>query len=130
MQTVYRQFLKFVLVGTSNTLIDFAIYTALTRLSVFWFNHKIGAAAIGFLIATVNSYIWNKYWTFKNKSDQHHIQSIKFFIVGVAGLGFNVVIFWLLLPLGWYDLFVKGIAIVIILFWNFTINRIWTFAER
>lgn len=129
MQTVYRQFIKFAIVGTSNTAIDFAIYTALTRLSAYWFNHKIGAAALAFVMATINSYVWNKYWTFKNTSDKHHIQLIKFVTVGAIGLLFNVLIFWLLLPLGWYDLGVKGLAIILVLFWNFTINKLWTFAE-
>lgn len=129
MRTVYRQFIKFAIVGTSNTAIDFAIYTALTRLSFFWFNHKIEAAAFGFIIATANSYFWNKYWTFKNVNTNYHVQLIKFLIVGLCGLGLNIFIFWLLLPLGWYDLFVKCIAIIFVLFWNFTINKLWTFAE-
>ncbi len=130
MKLMYRQFIKFAIVGTSNTAIDFLIYAALTRLWEYWFDHKILASTIAFIIATVNSYSWNKYWTFRNKNQDHRVLFAKFFVVSSIGLGINVGIFSMLLPSGMNDIMIKILAIVVVLFWNFLANKFWTFAEK
>ncbi len=130
MNLVYRQFIKFAIVGVINTGIDFFSYIALTRLSDFWFEHKIGATAVSFLLAVVNSYLMNKYWTFNNHSKNHHNQFSKFFVVSAMGLGMNVLFFNLLLPLEINDIVIKVIVVGIVLFWNFLANKFWTFADK
>lgn len=65
---VFEQFGKFAAVGTLNTLLDLGVLNLL----IFVFNISSGAyysgfKAISFLIATTNSYFWNKFWTFQSK---------------------------------------------------------------
>ncbi len=86
------QFARFVAVGFLNTAIDFGILNVLNMLtgvsSGFW----VAVLNVpGFLIAVVNSYLWNKLWVFQ---DRHEGESLfhdfpKFFAVIVSGLIIN-----------------------------------------
>ena len=90
---------RFFWVGTLNTFIDLGVVYFLIGItniakgplySVF--------AAISFLIATTNSYFWNKYWTFSASAQGYGGQGKKvsgkefgkFFIITTIGLGINV----------------------------------------
>jgi len=113
-----------------NTVIDFLVYTGLTRVFLFWDEHKVLAACLAFIIANINSYVLNKYWTFTNKEKDHRIQYTKFLAVSLVGLGLNLLIFYSLIEFGLYDLIAKIAPIPIILLWNFVINKIWTFKKK
>jgi putative flippase GtrA len=60
---------KFVLVGALNTFIDLGVLNILIWISGVasgvWYSVFKG---ISFLIATTNSYFWNKHWTFENRA--------------------------------------------------------------
>ncbi len=83
---------KFALTGALNTFIDLGILNILIWIS--------GAAsgtlfsvfkAISFLVATINSYFWNKHWTFeKGKNVFAAKEFSKFLIVTAIGLSINV----------------------------------------
>jgi putative flippase GtrA len=67
------QFLRFAVVGVLNTGIDIGILNLLMYLAgVYEGNIIIVFNAISVSAAIVNSYFWNKYWTFgaKDKDDQ------------------------------------------------------------
>src|SRR5882757_5239668 len=59
---VVVQFLKFGVVGVSNTLLAFAIYTVLLKVFGVWY---IAASAIGFVVGAVNGFLLNRRWTFR-----------------------------------------------------------------
>jgi putative flippase GtrA len=89
---------KFFLVGTLNTFIDIGVLNLL----IWIFEIKRGKIyslfkATSFLVATTNSYFWNKYWTFgrlasfeKRKEKPTTGEFLKFLIVTAIGLGINV----------------------------------------
>ena len=89
---VFLQVGKFALVGALNTFVDLGVLNLL-----IWFS---GIAAgplysifkgISFLIATIHSYIWNKYWTFGKKETGFASKEFtKFLIVTTIGLFLNV----------------------------------------
>src|SRR2546430_16910650 len=56
------QFVKFGIVGVSNTLLTFAVYTVLLKAFGVW---DLAASAIGFGVGTVNSFLLNRRWTFR-----------------------------------------------------------------
>ncbi len=124
-----KQFIRFGIVGVINTSLDFVIYAFLTRLFLFFDEHYLIANLISFSIATVNSYIFNKYWTFKDNSKQHKIQYTKFYLVSLCGLILTQTILYILVELGLYDLLAKAIAVGVVLFWNFFVNKFWTFKK-
>lgn len=84
---VLQQIIKFVVVGVFNTLLDFAVLNLLILLSgVASGTPFIFFKAVSFLIAVVNSYFWNRRWTFR--SDKQVF--IQFFVVSAVGLLLNV----------------------------------------
>lgn len=126
-----RQFVKFTLVGVTNTAWDFLIYVLLTRGWLGFSLHFLVANFLAFLVAVINSYCLNKRWTFRDTDRHYHIQFTKFFMVNLV----TIVLYEFLLYVfvdhfGWYDLLAKLPAVVIITAWNFSANKFWTFRLR
>lgn len=128
-----KRFIKFGLVGTIGAIIDFTILNVLI-LAFDW--AKIAANTVSFTAAVLSNFIWNRRWTYP-ESRQRHVagQLGQFALVNLIGLGINQLVFlslehyvftpWLGDPLG-YNI-AKASAILVVLFWNFIINRLWTF---
>ena len=84
---VFRQIIKFVIVGALNTLVDLAVLNLLIFLTgVASGTPFIFFKAVSFLVAVTNSYFWNRRWTFR--SDKQVF--IQFFMVSAIGLILNV----------------------------------------
>ncbi|NTU69865.1 GtrA family protein, partial [bacterium] len=80
---------KFGLVGILNTLLDIGILNVLK----FLFNFPtLSANIISTSIATVNSYILNKSWTFKDKEKKWVKQFVVFAILSAIGIAINTTI--------------------------------------
>ena len=82
---------KFALVGVLNTVLDLGVLNLLILLSgiasgVFYSVFK----GISFTIAVVNSYFWNKFWTFKKKEGNPEKEFLQFLVVSLIGFGINV----------------------------------------
>jgi len=85
---------RFVLVGALNTFVDLGVLNLLILFSDVTSGILYSAfKGIAFLLATVNSYYWNKYWTFGKKGeDSERGEFSKFLVISIVGLGFNVAI--------------------------------------
>ena len=123
------QFVKFVIVGGSNTAIDFIVYITLTRLLPWFTQHLVVASVISFLCASVNSYTLNKYWTFRNQRRDHHVLFLKFITVTGSSFVLYAIAFAWLVSLGFYDLLVKFVLIWFILVWNFVLSKVWVYTK-
>src|SRR3989338_5615760 len=58
-------FSKFVLVGIINTARDYGLFALFLKLGNFY----LGALTLSHIIATINSYIWNRKFTFRSKEN-------------------------------------------------------------
>jgi putative flippase GtrA len=143
------RFFKFAIVGTIGTVVDFGVLNLLIQwagLGKFWAN------TCSFTAAVISNFTWNRLWTFPESRDRPLLPQLgQFALVNVAGLAINQAIFlgldgFVLGEAGAlaasmaglasvigvnhftlaYNL-AKAIAIIIVLFWNFGINRIWTY---
>jgi putative flippase GtrA len=127
-----KRFLKFAIVGTSGAVVDFGILNLLHLVfgvSKFWAN------TVSFTVAVFNNFTWNRLWTFPESRERPLKSQLgQFALVNVAGLAINQIVFLSLDkylftpwfgPLG-YNV-AKAVAIIVVLFWNFGINRIWTY---
>lgn len=123
----YHQFFRFCIVGTIGAIIDIGGLCVLVEFVGIYY---LLAAAMSFTIAVINNYFLNKYWSFKNKSSNHTKQFIGFVLVSVVGLLINLGVMYSLTELlfVWY-LLSKAIASIIVLFWNFFMNKYVTFKE-
>jgi len=123
----YYQFIKFSVVGTIGMIIDVGILNLL----IYFFSVNIYiSATISFILAVISNFILNRIWTFNNiKTDKKPFyQFIQFVMVSVIGLGINLLIMYVFIEWAglWYN-WAKIIAIIIVLLWNYFINKIWTF---
>jgi len=87
-----RQFSKYALVGFSNLTIDFGILNILIYLTdrdkgIYFTVFK----AISVSFALINSYLWNRFWSFENRDvSKAGKQFITFVSVALVGLLINV----------------------------------------
>jgi putative flippase GtrA len=137
------RFLKFAIVGISGTLIDLGLFNL--------FNQKFGvqpifAKAYSFSLAVFNNFIWNRLWTYPESKELPFLeQFFQYLLVSIIGLLINLSIFALfdsrliqffdqILPSGFllsstvigHNIAV-AFATIVVLFWNYLANRLWTF---
>lgn len=122
------QIAKFGVVGVANTVIDFGIlnYLSASR-HVFSGLELVSLNIISFSVAVINSYFWNKHWTFKAKEGKAGKQFIEFITVSVVAIFINsgaVYLITLIPPIGgvseqlWLNIS-KLTATILSLAWNF-----------
>jgi putative flippase GtrA len=124
----FKQFLKYCIVGTIGTSIDFSIL--IIEVKYFKIDPVI-AATISFTTSASISFFFYKYWVFNNHIHNYQIQYLKFLTIAVVGLILNTSIMFLFVKIFkfWY-LMAKIIATGIVLFWNFLGNKYWSFREK
>jgi putative flippase GtrA len=86
---VFVQLVKFVAIGSLNTVFDFAVLNLLILATGIASGYGYsGFKAISFCFASINSYFWNKYWTFYSKEEASVKEFGKFLVV--SGIGFLI----------------------------------------
>lgn len=143
------RFLKFSVVGTIGAVVDFGV---LYLLHVVVGLPIVLANTCSFTAAVLSNFTWNRYWTYPDsRSKPIRTQLAQFFVVNIAGWGINTGILVLLrypcvslvgtatramalsmtpellYKLG-YNL-AKAVATGVVLFWNFFVNRFWTYSD-
>jgi putative flippase GtrA len=138
------RFIRFAIVGTIGALVDFGVFNFL--IGVFQVE-PVWANLGSFTVAVVSNFIWNRYWTYPDsRTKPLSRQLIEFFVVNLIGVLIRTPIFAVLDgPLN--QLFTQlrlpgplspeflgnnsalGFAMIIVLFWNFFVNRFWTYAD-
>lgn len=121
------QFVKFGLVGVSNTLIALLVYTLLWNVLGVWY---VAASAIGFAVGAVNGFLWNRAWTFKGHVGDA-LTPVRWFVVQGCGLLVNSALIYLFVDgAGMGKLVGQALTIVIVMVVTFAVNRSWTFRAR
>lgn len=85
------QFVKFAVVGVSNTLVDFLVFQLL-NLALGW---SYLAQVIGYGAGILNSYFWNSRWTFKREHDRSAREKAAFLTVNLVSLAVSLGVLWL-----------------------------------
>ncbi len=121
---VVVQFVKFGIVGVSNTLLTFAVYTLLLKGFGVWY---LAASAIGFVVGAVNGFLWNRRWTFRGHVGDA-LTPVRWGVVQGCGLGLNLGLLYLLVhDAGLNKLLGQAFATVVVTVLTFIANRAWTF---
>ncbi|OGF30932.1 hypothetical protein A2533_03415 [Candidatus Falkowbacteria bacterium RIFOXYD2_FULL_35_9] len=121
-----KQFIKYSIIGIVSSIIDFSFL----NIFIFFTDWGVYYSAIGaFLIANFNSFLWNKYWIFGKKqrlkvAKQYGLFLLFSFIGLILNIGImSILIEWVGL---WYN-WAKLVAVLIVLLWNYNINKHYTF---
>ena len=118
------QFVKFGIVGVSNTLLTFAVYTLLLKVFGVWY---LAASAIGFGAGTVNSFLLNRRWTFRGHVGDA-LTPVRWTVVQCSGLGLNLGLLYLFVQDARVDkLLAQAFATAVVTITTFFANRAWTF---
>ena len=127
------RFGKFAIVGAIGAVVDFAILNLCIQ--VFGLPKWL-ANTFSFFTAVCSNFAWNRLWTFPESRQQPLLPQLgQFFVVNLAGYVINQAIFlsldrWVFVDWGtWGYNLSKAIAIGVVLFWNFGLNRLWTYRE-
>lgn len=135
---VIFQFAKFAAVGAFNTFLDWGVLNLLIAATGYAAGiYYTGFKAFSFLLATMASFFWNKYWTFgQNKStDNREVSS--FLVVSLIGMLINATLASLIvyifsssdiLPARVANMG-AAIATVISLIWNFVGYKFFVFKK-
>ncbi len=143
------RFLKFMVVGTIGAVVDFSLLYVMHILVGL----PIAAAnTISFTTAVLSNFTWNRYWTYPDsRSKPVRTQLVQFFIVNIIGWAINTSLLLLLrgplttlagslspaIPIladaeiaykAGYNM-AKAIATIVVMFWNFFVNRFWTYND-
>lgn len=121
-----RQFACFAGVGALGTAVHYITLIALVQTSA---TQPLAASAAGFILGALTNYFLNRQFTFRSRK-RHREAMGKFFGVALIGLALNSMILALAIEsLGLHYLAAQVIATGLVLAWNFTANRLWTFKE-
>ena len=152
--SVVWQIGKFGVIGVLNTLVDWGVLAVLFAVGPRWFGVQteqvlvtVGATitvytiykAISFIIANINSYYWNKSWTFaRSLAQKTKAEFLQFFAVSLIGFLLNVgiasYVFKAIAPMGnmnvdQWGLVGAAIGSIVGLAWNFLGYKFIVFKE-
>jgi putative flippase GtrA len=121
------QFIKFGLVGLSNTVISYLIYSFLVYINVYY----ILASIIAFIVSVLNSFFWNRRFVFGGKQNSSNIRRsmVKTFIsYGLTGLVLQNILLFIFVDVFYFSKFLApffGLCVTVPL--NFFLNKHWVF---
>jgi putative flippase GtrA len=118
------QFVKFGIVGVSNTLLTFAVYTLLLKVFGVWY---LAASAIGFIVGAVNGFLLNRRWTFRGHVGDA-FTPVRWTVVQGCGLLTNLGLVYLFVEeISLDKLIAQACATAVVTVITFLVNRAWTF---
>ena len=134
------------MVGAIGAVVDFGVFNLLRG--------AVGvpaaiAQAISFSAAIVSNFLWNRYWTYPDsRSKPAGRQAFQFLLVSLVGLAIRTGVFILVQPatfslaesllpddasssqiLAIGENMALVAAVLVVLLWNFGINRVWTYSD-
>ena len=125
---IFYQFIKFGLVGISNTLISLAIYYIMVWMGF----HYIVANLVGFVITVINSFYWNNKYVFKKQNEKNKKKSFVKMACsyGLTALLSNGLLFLFIDVMNISKYIAPLICLMISVPLNFVLNKIWAFKDK
>ncbi len=140
------RFLKFAVVGAIGAVVDFGTFNILSNVFSV---EEVPASVVSFSAAVISNFLWNRYWTYPDSRSKPVAQQLfQFAIVNVIGLIIRTPLFAFLsgklpnifsslaffkhlpfTPAIWGHNISLAIAVVVVMFWNFFINRYLTYSD-
>ncbi|MFC1921816.1 GtrA family protein [Chloroflexota bacterium] len=140
------RFFRFAAVGIIGAVVDFGTFNLLTSFAGMT---AVWASVFSFIAAIISNFTWNRYWTYPDSRTKPITRQVfQFSLVSIVGLLIRTPIIALLeplftrlltrsqfLPIGFLtaeflaDNLALAVAVIVVMFWNFFINRYWTYDD-
>ncbi len=126
------RFIKFGIVGTIGAVVDFGILNFMHKI-IGW--GLVASNTVSFTCAVLSNFTWNRLWTFPESRERPiRTQLPQFALVNIVGWAINTGLLVIVKTIlanfisdPWDYNLAKAFAILVVLFWNFGINRAWTY---
>ncbi len=127
----FLQFVKFGIVGCSNTIISYVVYVVCVYLGV----HYIVANAIGFVVGVLNAFVWSNKYVFIKDANRYRnmwVTLLKTFIAYAStGLLLNSILLYLYVEqLSISSYIAQLLCLIITVPLNFIINKYWAYKDK
>lgn len=120
------QVVKFMTVGVLNTLIDAVTYFILTR-GLGLMALPVLAKSIAYIVGMINSFVWNRNWTFKSQTSTWRAAFL-FTLTHLVALGINAGVMALSINLlALPEVIGIVLATAAAFVWNFLLNKLVVF---
>ena len=131
-KSLMGQFLRYLVTGGFAFVADFGLF-ALCLYGFGW--HYLLANLVGLVAGLVLNYLMSVLWVFtackRILKTQKGIEFVLFALVGIAGVGINQVLMYLMVDgLGINEMVSKMIAAVLVLMWNFGARKLMLFRGK
>lgn len=135
------QFVKFGLVGVANTAVDWVVFFLLTHFISTSKEFELTAKAVAFIVAVINSFLWNTVWTFRKEfkavvgTKKQALSNggtvfIRFIVVSLIGWVINYFSFkYARFGLNQGQIVALIVASGTATLWNFFANKFWTYKK-
>jgi len=139
-----KRFVKFISVGAIGAVVDFGMMNLFSKL----FNMPLTiAGTISFICAILSNFLWNRFWTYPDSRSRPFTKQLTMFsIVNIAGLAIRLpilhyleppmqmlvgrlVVSTRLTPVFLGKNFTLAVAVIVVMLWNFFVNRYWTYND-
>lgn len=117
------QFIKFGLVGMSNTILGFSIYYLLLLLNINYLVSNL----ISWVVSVFNAFFWNDKYVFNNESTWLKKLFRTYVSYGVSLFVSTLLLFVLVKWCNVSEIIAPIICLVITIPLNFFLNKFWTF---
>lgn len=127
----FLQFVKFGLVGVSNTVIAYVVYVLVLQFGVYY----VVANLVGFFVSVINAFYWNNKFVFQSGEGEKRNTAKAFLKTLVSYSGTGIVLSNILLVL-WVEVIKLPemigplINLLITIPLNFILNKFWAFREK
>ncbi|MEN8173152.1 MAG: GtrA family protein [Chloroflexota bacterium] len=141
------RFFRFAIVGALGALVDFTAFNLLIKFTPI---DSVWANVLSFTIAVFSNFTWNRLWTYPDsRSKPLSRQLIEFGVVNILGVSIRTPIF-AVLSVFLINIFsgmapppsiqyltpeflghniALAFAIIVVMFWNYFVNRYWTYND-
>jgi putative flippase GtrA len=121
----WLQLIRFGFVGAVGFVVNLAVYALLVHFAGF--DYRVAAVA-AWLVAVLNNFVLNRYWTFDAADGVAHFQALRFLVVSLVAFGFSLVLLTVLVEdAGVAKVSAQAIAVAASMPLNFLGNKLWSF---
>jgi len=124
---LWQQFIKFTGIGVIGTAVQYAV---LLFFATFLHVSPIISTSLGFIAGALVNYTLNYLFVFISNK-KHTFALPRFLLVALCGLILNGIFVWFGINLfDLHYLVAQILSSAVILIWNFTMHKLWTFQDK